>query len=1256
MVKKGKQNAKSGYNSDDSEFQTQGFEPRESDAEQLWDVIAIRAERNGKYLIQWAGADENGNPWPDSWVPREDVTDDLVAAWKKEKATRERERGRKLAEKRARKGQGSPAVTASRSRTESKKSTTTTSTVTPKRTRKAASVSTAGRDDTVSVSTVVSSTTKKKRKQHFISDDEGGSPVEDIVSNKKRKLGTKHSSRRTSPRKSLRSKRPNSAGEDELQPGDEQIALRRRGKSRNRVGSEEEESENDRSLAVVDTNTGRRSRTSEKTKRSSTSAVVHEHEEEEEEEAVETSETQKVPLRLVEVVVEESPTLKTKRKSAKAQSVQPPSSDRSPVRSRIMDRRPTPPRRTLPKRNPDRSNGTADSRNGLTKGKRRRGPPGIRASDLRQEFDPDASEMDLQAPAIEPEKHSEARHRSRDNEQARDRVGRISEKGDIRRKQSLPLEETIPPRDMSRAQHLLDESDDRRFVDDGDQPMFDYDDDPLPFSQEHNLANGYEAFAKDSGTKANEGPNTPGKIITKEGQPEESELSKGTVIPPTQSQSQPESRSESQSAAEDGDLQLASVIVEVGSSAPKVDSGPTEELDQECDADTHDVAFGSSIPDPERSVTSETSGKLRKKIPVLSPSKFKPYLPQPQRRLSSLPPPHVLVIQVDTTRSKSDELPSSIESPVKDFDNDSLATYQKRNTGAHPDGTTEAGAGLEDDAIEDEMPRSLDLRQRGLELAEIRRKRMREGHIPISRITLNNLLETRRGSSSKTRYEQADLIVSSVSEAQSRHTSPDDAEAETLASGHENDETQVRQSEEAYIDFDGNANASSPIPHGEVSVLDGDGGSVANDQEDKQPSAAPGQEVDDEAEILHNPVDEVDENDPFISQNYDKDRGFTPTTESSQQVNSILNDLLVRFRSLCSCSAQDDTDQDHPYTPIRSRFKLLGSPTKLESPVLQTPARQLNEAMGLLHAKSEEIEVLKRQLAESERKRLSQDDALAELQAENAVLKKTLEEKGETPGTVDEAVVEEYKEKCENLAKDLDARDAEIQLLKMSRDDATKQAEIFREMYGKASSFADEKKQENNELLERAKRAEGQATIGVDFIRKQYAVQERKLSEELEQQRILVKILTIKDRRTGDEVRRRAALEPELRDKIDNLKEEIAELKTAQSTVVRQRNDLLVEKQELTGQLEELRMDYRKQADDMSWSQIQIARLVAREKAFKRVFLTISASTHDNESDRSEERVYVCKWMTGYDGKSRCNSLFTNVQDLKDHLFVDHQL
>ena len=87
---------------DESEFETQGFEPHEDDSDQLWDVETILNEKNGgRYLlVRWIGADENGKPWEDSWVPREDVTDDLVQEWKKKKAAKKAERGRKRREQR----------------------------------------------------------------------------------------------------------------------------------------------------------------------------------------------------------------------------------------------------------------------------------------------------------------------------------------------------------------------------------------------------------------------------------------------------------------------------------------------------------------------------------------------------------------------------------------------------------------------------------------------------------------------------------------------------------------------------------------------------------------------------------------------------------------------------------------------------------------------------------------------------------------------------------------------------------------------------------------------------------------------------------------------------------------------------------------------------------------------------------------------------------------------------------------------------
>lgn len=86
---------------DDTEFETQGFETQDGDSDQLWDVLEILAEnkKNRTFLLKWGGADEDGNPWPDSWVPREDVTDDLVAEWKAKQAAKRKENARKKKER-----------------------------------------------------------------------------------------------------------------------------------------------------------------------------------------------------------------------------------------------------------------------------------------------------------------------------------------------------------------------------------------------------------------------------------------------------------------------------------------------------------------------------------------------------------------------------------------------------------------------------------------------------------------------------------------------------------------------------------------------------------------------------------------------------------------------------------------------------------------------------------------------------------------------------------------------------------------------------------------------------------------------------------------------------------------------------------------------------------------------------------------------------------------------------------------------------
>lgn len=70
------------------------FIPMSDDEATLWLVETILAEKGGRYLIRWAGLDENGKPWPDSWVPKYDVTDDCIQEWKAKKAKQQRRKSK----------------------------------------------------------------------------------------------------------------------------------------------------------------------------------------------------------------------------------------------------------------------------------------------------------------------------------------------------------------------------------------------------------------------------------------------------------------------------------------------------------------------------------------------------------------------------------------------------------------------------------------------------------------------------------------------------------------------------------------------------------------------------------------------------------------------------------------------------------------------------------------------------------------------------------------------------------------------------------------------------------------------------------------------------------------------------------------------------------------------------------------------------------------------------------------------------------
>lgn len=102
--------------------------------------------------------------------------------------------------------------------------------------------------------------------------------------------------------------------------------------------------------------------------------------------------------------------------------------------------------------------------------------------------------------------------------------------------------------------------------------------------------------------------------------------------------------------------------------------------------------------------------------------------------------------------------------------------------------------------------------------------------------------------------------------------------------------------------------------------------------------------------------------------------------------------------------------------------------------------------------------------------------------------------------------------------------------LQRRKVDAENQCEFFREQYGIASAHASEVTRENSELLERVSLLETQVSDGLTMIRNTYTQQVQKLQEEVQKWKQLHDLLAIRDAKTnGEEVRRRAAMERELR-------------------------------------------------------------------------------------------------------------------------------
>lgn len=255
-------------------------------------------------------------------------------------------------------------------------------------------------------------------------------------------------------------------------------------------------------------------------------------------------------------------------------------------------------------------------------------------------------------------------------------------------------------------------------------------------------------------------------------------------------------------------------------------------------------------------------------------------------------------------------------------------------------------------------------------------------------------------------------------------------------------------------------------------------------------------------------------------------------------------------------------------------------------------------------------------------------------------------------GKADKSELEKLKERIGDLEDERNSLVAEVKLVKIARGEAEQDAQLFRDLYNKASAYASELNEKNVILDERVTLAERQVAEGLALIRKTYESQNRKLLDELSKAESRLRLIQNQAFRTDDDVRARAAQYFEEQAKVALLESRISTLKGDQATIVRHRNELLVS----TKELEDDRREWISERSSLSFElrrmKVELARYAARERSVKQALRSSGMNDFDDDDeadadgeseDPEEDDVYVCQWATN-DSGDWCGALLSTQQ------------
>ena len=294
----------------------------------------------------------------------------------------------------------------------------------------------------------------------------------------------------------------------------------------------------------------------------------------------------------------------------------------------------------------------------------------------------------------------------------------------------------------------------------------------------------------------------------------------------------------------------------------------------------------------------------------------------------------------------------------------------------------------------------------------------------------------------------------------------------------------------------------------------------------------------------------------------------------------------------------------------------------------------LGAAMHLLNTKSEEISKLENQLSVEQR---TNEDLLQQLSA----LRRQITVSTNNTASTTELLEQELAEARAQLALQTVSWENERATLTLNIETAIRgkvsaeqDRDFFREQYAKASGFVSSVRDENVELEKQIKIATDQAQSGISLIRTTFELRTKSLQEDVRAWRRTAEFLMEKDHRTNDDIRRRAAEEPELRARCDRQESALEDI----SERLLQLEMDLDEKQRQLVEAEEAKK---------TWQEMTKKLILDLDEAKTKLERTGKVGMGD-ESDESppspngHELVYRCEWRL--DGSNvACEAVFLDT-------------